>query len=361
MADSTDNLKAFRTRIDELDRQIVELLNERARVVIDVGKTKSGSGADTYVPDREHEVLDRAVGFSQGPLPDQTIAAIYRELMSGSLALERPPRIAYLGPPGSFSHLAAERKFGASVAYESLEHISACFDEIERGRVDLAIVPIENSRGGGVVDTLDSFVNCEVKICAELNLAVHHYLLSTGSLDTIEKVYSKPEVFSQCQRWLLETGFITKTIPVTSTSKAAEIAAHDPTIAAIASSLAGRLFNLQELADRIQDDPNNVTRFLVLGKKPAKPTGDDKTAVYFNAADRPGALVAVLDTFRKAGINMTFIQSRPNRTKRFDYAFFVDLTGHTDDESVASAIDEARTHCTNLKILGSFPRVTDVI
>lgn len=361
MTDSGDNLKAFRTRIDELDRRIVELLNERAKVVIEVGKTKSGTGAATYVPDREHEVLDRAVGFSEGPLPDQTIAAIYRELMSGSLALERPPRIAYLGPPGSFSHLAAERKFGASVAYEPLEHISACFDEIERGRVDLAIVPVENSLGGGVADTLDSFVNCEVKICAELNLAVHHYLLGAGPLDKIEKVYSKPEVFSQCQRWLLQTGFVTKTIPVTSSSKAAEMAAQDPTAAAIASTLAGRLFNLPELADRIQDDPNNVTRFLVLGKQPAKPTGDDKTAVYFNAADQPGALVAVLNTFREAGINLTFIQSRPSRTKRFDYAFFVDLTGHENEESVATAIKEARTHCTNLKVLGSFPSVTDVI
>ncbi|MEE9296838.1 MAG: prephenate dehydratase [Phycisphaerae bacterium] len=361
MAESNDRLKAFRTRIDELDRRIVELLNERARVVIDVGKAKSGAGAATYVPEREREVLDRAVGYSEGPLSDQTISAIYRELMSGSLALEHPPRIAYLGPPGSFSHLAAERKFGASVEYESLGHISACFDEIERGRVDLAIVPVENSLGGGVADTLDAFVSREVKICAELNLAVHHYLLGTGPLEAVEKVYSKPEVFAQCQSWLMETGFVSKTLSVASTSKAAEMASLDPSSAAIAGKLAGRIFRLSELADRIEDDPNNVTRFLVLGKESAKPTGDDKTAVYFNAADRPGALVEVLDTFRRAGINMSFIQSRPSRTRRFDYAFFVDLSGHADDDTVASAIEDARLHCTNLKVLGSFPRSTELV
>lgn len=313
------------------------------------------------MPDRERAVLDLVRGLNEGPLSDRTIGAIYRELMSGSLALERPPRVAYLGPAGSFSHLAATRKFGASVDYEALGHIGACFDEIERDRVDLALVPVENSLGGGIVDTLNAFIGRAVHVCGEINLAVHHHLLGHGPLDRVERVYSKPEAFGQCQKWLTETGLIAKTQAVSSTSKAAEMAAEEPASAAIGSRLAGDLFGLRVVADRVEDDPNNVTRFVVIGKKAAKPTGDDKTAIYFHAADRPGSLVETLDAFRKGGINMSFIQSRPSRVRRFDYAFFVDLAGHVEDGPVATAIDDARTHCADLKVLGSFPRADEVV
>ncbi len=361
MDDSNAKLDALRARIDHLDQRIVEALSERARVVIDIGETKRSAGTPSYVPDRERGVLDRVRKLNEGPLSDQTIAAIYRELMSGSLVLERPPRIAYLGPAGSFSHLAASRKFGSTVEYEALEHISACFDEIERGRVDLGVVPVENSVGGGIVDTLDAFTAREVAICAEINLGVHHHLLGNGPFDGVETVCSKPEAFVQCRKWLTETGLTNKTQPVASTSKAAEMAAGDPTIAAIGSKLAGDIFGLSVLADRIEDDPNNVTRFLVIGRESARPTGDDKTAIYFNASDRPGALVEVLDAFRRAGVNMTFIQSRPSRLRRFDYAFFADLVGHADSEDVGAAITEARAHCLDLKVLGTFPRAVEVV
>ncbi len=355
------NLTALRKRIDELDRRIVDLLNERANVVIEVGKTKRADGSATYVPERERSVLDRVTALNEGPLPNETVAAIYRELMSGSLKLERPPRIAYLGPPGSFSHLAAMRKFGASVEYEALEHIAACFDEIERGRADLALVPVENSVGGGIVDTLDAFMEREVTVCGEVNLAVRHFLLSIGTMDEIECIYSKPEVFAQCRRWLTQTGLTRKTQAVASTSKAAEMAASDPTSAAIASNLAADIYGLNILADRIEDDPNNVTRFLVISKTMSKPTGDDKTALYFLAADKPGALADVLDVFRKACVNMTFIQSRPSRSRRFDYAFFIDLVGHVETAEVSAAIAEARSHCAELKVLGSFSRASSVV
>ncbi len=350
----------MRTRIDDLDQRIVEALSERARVVIEVGEMKRSAGAGSYVPDRERGVLDRVVALNEGPLPDQTIIAIYRELMSGSLVLERPPRIAYLGPAGSFSHLAARRKFGSTVEYEALEHIAACFDEIERGRVDLAVVPVENSVGGGIVETLDAFASREVEVCAEINLGVHHCLLGNGPFNQIEIVYSKPEAFVQCRNWLGETGFSEKTHPVASTSKAAEMAATEPRAAAIGSTLAGDLYNLSVLAERIEDDPNNVTRFLVIGKESAKPTDDDKTFVYFSAADQPGSLVEVLDAFRQAGVNMTFIQSRPSRERRFDYVFFAELAGHSHNANVSAAITEATKHCHRLRVLGSFPRATGV-
>jgi chorismate mutase/prephenate dehydratase len=253
------------------------------------------------------------------------------------------------------------RKFGATVEYESLNRISACFDEVERGRVDLALVPVENSIGGGIVDTLDEFARRQVAVCGEVNLGVHHQLLGQGPLKRVTKVYSKPEAFAQCQRWLTETGLSGKTQPVASTSKAAELAAAEPDTAAIGSRLAGEIHGLTVLAERIEDDADNVTRFLVIAKAPAKPTGDDKTAVYFRAADRPGALVSVLDTLRQADINMTFIQSRPSRRERFDYAFFIDLAGHAESPDVASVLEECRAHCTDLKVLGSFPRASEVL
>ncbi len=361
MGESEDSLETLRARIDELDGEIVERLNERARVVIGVGEAKRATGVSTYVPDRERAVLDRVTELNAGPLSAKTIRAIYREMMSGSLKLERLPRIAFLGPEGSFSHLAAVRKFGSSVEYEALGHIAACFDEIERGRVDLALVPVENSLGGGIVDTLDAFVGREVVVCAEINLAVHHYLLGSGPLERVERIHSKPEVFSQCQRWLTETGLLSKTLPVASTSAAAKMAVGEPRFAAIGSRLAGDIYGLNVLADRIEDEPNNTTRFLVLGTEEAKPTGDDKTALYFSAADRPGALVTVLDTFRQAGINMTFIQSRPSRARPFDYAFFVDVVGHVASPELGGAIEKARPQCTNLRVLGSFPRATEVL
>ena len=360
MLDGEGQLEPLRRRIDAIDEELVGLLNERARHAADIGRHKRGSGSAVYAPAREREVLDKVVAANPGPLPGRTIRAIYRELMSGSFALERPPRIAYLGPPGSYSHLAATRKFGTSVEYEPLEHITAVFDEIEREHVDLGLVPIENTLGGGVVDTLNAFVSREVKICAEINLSIQHHLLANCAVERIERVYSKPEVFSQCQKWLTETGLLSKTISVPSTSKAAEMAAAEENAAAVGSELAAKIYGLQKICDRIEDDPNNITRFLVVGREHARPTGRDKTALYFVAADKPGSLVEVLDVFRQANINMTFIQSRPSRKRKFEYCFFVDIEGHLETPEVADIIQAARRHCGALRVLGSFPRADEI-
>jgi len=358
---SGDELAALRGRIDEIDAQLVRLVNERATIAANIGKLKRQTGDATYVPDRERAVLDKVLAINDGPLGDGTILAIYRELMSGSFSLERPPRVAYLGPPGSFSHLAARRKFGSSVEFEPLKHIAAVFDEIERGHVDLGLVPIENTLGGGVVDTLDAFVDREVRICAEINLSVQHHLLGNGPLDRVEKIYSKPEVFAQCQRWLTETGHVTRTIAVASTSRAAELAAGEENAAAIGSELASEIYGLRKICDRIEDDPGNVTRFLVVGRQSAKPTGNDKTALLFMASDKPGSLVEVLDVLRRANINMTYIESRPSRRKKFEYCFFVDIEGHANTAEIAAAIEAVRQHCRTLNVLGSFPRADEIV
>jgi chorismate mutase / prephenate dehydratase len=355
------DLENLRSTIDDLDKRIVALLNQRAGVVIDIGKAKRQGGGTSYVPNRERDVLDRILKYSDGPLPDRSLLAIYRELMSGSLALERPPRIAYLGPAGSFSHLAATKKFGASVEYEALGHIGAVFEEVERSRVELGLVPIENSIGGGVAETLDALIERDVTVCGEVNLAVHLHLLGCGPVDEIEVVHSKPEAFAQCSRWLTERGLIRLVQQAPSTSKAAEFARDNPKSAAIGSRLAAEVYGIDVLADSIEDSPNNVTRFLVLSKTPAKPTSDDKTAIYFHAADRPGALVQVLEAFRSRGVNMTFIQSRPARKRGFEYAFFVDMQGSGDSPEIAAALEETNQHCSNLKVLGSFPRSQEVV
>lgn len=361
MSDAAKQLEELRGQIDALDGQIVRLLNQRAAVVQAIGRSKTQMGLPTYKPDREREVLDFVKSQNEGPLSDRTLVAIYRELMSGSFALETPPRIAYLGPPGSFSHLAAARKFGAMVEYEPLQQIDAVFDEVEREHVDLAIVPVENTSGGGIVDTLDAFARHDVTICAEINLAVHHHLLGNVRIEEIQRLYSKPEVFTQCQKWLTQTRLLDCTVAVPSTSAAAERAAGEPGTAAIGSELAAELFGLNKLCDRIEDDPGNVTRFVVIGHSPAAPTGRDKTSILFRAPDRPGALVDVLDVFRRAGVNMTYIESRPSRIKKWEYAFFVEFEGHAGDPKIAAMIDEARTLCNELKVLGSFPRADEII
>lgn len=356
-----DPLADLRGRIDDLDRQIVELLNQRAEVVRRIGEHKCAGGAPTYAPDREREILDRIKQLNQGPLTDRTVVAIYRELMSGSFTLERPPRVAYLGPQGSFSHLAALRKFGASIEYEPVRSIAAVFDEIQREHVGLGLVPIENSSGGGIVDTLDALAQRDALICAEVYLAVHLHLFGCGAIEAIETVYSKPEVFTQCQNWLAQTGLAGRTVGVSSTSQAAQRAAAEPNTACIGSELAGELHGLTRLRDRIEDNPSNVTRFLVLGRTPTPRTGKDKTAVLFSTADKPGALVEVLDAFRAAGVNMTYIESRPSKQQNWEYVFFVDLQGHRDDPAVQQALDQAGHHCRHLRLLGSYPAAQEVL
>jgi chorismate mutase/prephenate dehydratase len=353
-------LDELRKQIDALDQQLVELLNRRAEVVVQIGKLKSADGTPVYAPDREKMVLEKVRGANRGPLPDKTIVAIYRELMSGSFALEKPLRIAYLGPQGSYSHLAALGKFGNSVEYEAVTDIRGVFEEITKAHADFGVVPIENSTGGGIIDTLDALMDTDVKICAEINRAIHHNLLANCPLEEIDHIYSKPEVFSQCQRWLSETGMTGNTIAVASTSKAAEMAQNEKVAGAIGSTLAAELYGLKIICENIEDNPNNVTRFLVIGRHVSRPTSEDKTSIMFITADKPGALMDALDAFRKENVNLSFIQSRPSKKRNWEYYFFADAQGHADDPSMQRAIEKASTHCLRLNVLGSYPCSSEV-
>ncbi|UCG58782.1 MAG: chorismate mutase, partial [Phycisphaerales bacterium] len=299
------SLEELRKQIDDVDHKLVQLLNERARVVIEIGKLKGKTDSPVYSPDREKEVFAKIAAANMGPLPDRCLVAIWRELMSGSFVLEKPLRIGYLGPGGSFSHTAAMLKFGQSVEYEPLADITSIFDEVSKGHCDLGLAPVENTMGGGVIETLDALVDSDVKICAEVQMAIHHSLLANCSLEEVEKIYSKPEVFAQCRNWLSATFKQTQTIPVASTAKAAQMAAEETRSAAIGSVVAAELYGLSIVCENIEDIANNITRFLVIGREDSKPTGDDKTAILFSTAHKAGALADVLDVFKRHEINLT--------------------------------------------------------
>ena len=367
MPETNDPLHPLRERIDELDHRIVELLNARARIVVDIGKIKHQAGTAVYAPDREKVVLERiraankAVG---GPLPNSCLEAIYRELMSGSFALEKPLRIAFLGPQGSYSHLASVKKFGSSVEHVPLTDIAAVFKEVDRGHADLALVPIENSTVGGIIESMDAFLETRsVTIVAEVLVSIHSHLLANCGPEDVKIVYSKGEALNQCRQWLTATFPTVQRMAVASSSRAAEMAATEKGTAAIGSSLAAELYNLKTLFSNIEDNPTNVTRFFVIGKAHHAPkrTGDDKTSIIFTTAHKSGALVDVLDVFRRHDISLTNIGSRPSQKRNFEYYFFTDLLGHAEDDNVKSAFEEARQHCLQLAVLGSFPRAAETL
>lgn len=353
------SLDDLRRQIDLLDDQIVQVLNARADLARQIGVAKQTAGVGVFRPDREQEILERVTARSVGPLPRHSLLAVYRELMSASFALEQPLRIGYLGPAGSHTHEAALGKFGASVEYEPLLDLRGVFEEIARGRVDYGVVPVENTTGGAVLDCLDAFVDHDVKICCEVQRAIHHHLLGASSMEELDTVYSRPEAYTQCQGWLAETGLAPKFSPVASTSRAAELAAATPRTAAVGGGLAGRLYGLQVLAENIEDNPKNTTRFFVLGREPTRPTGQDRTSLMFVTAHRAGALVEVLLVFQRRRINMTMITSRPCPGGDMEYNFFVDLDGHAEVEPLHGALEEAGRHCRTLRVLGSYPRVTE--
>jgi chorismate mutase/prephenate dehydratase len=354
-------LAPLRLQIDQLDQQIVELLNTRARVVVEIGRIKQQLKTPIYMPDREKAVLEKVRQLNTGPLSDRCIQAVYRELMSGSFEVERPQRIGFLGPEGTFSHAAAAMKFGSSVDYVPLSAITAVFEEVVRGHVDYGLVPVENSIGGGVVDTLDAFLQSSAKICAEVLITIHHNLLANEPWEKITKICSKAQVFSQCRNWLSATAKERATVPVDSTTTAAQMALAGNGVAAIASKHAAGLYGLNVLFENIEDHPDNVTRFFVIGREPARKTGDDKTAIMFTTAHKPGALAEVLDVFKENGINLTDIEKRPSKKVNWEYYFFIDAQGHQDDAGMKTAIEQAKKHCLQLTVLGSYPRAAEVL
>lgn len=362
------SLAPLRERIDSLDAKIIELLNERARVVVKIGEAKRSNGGPIYAPHREAAVLGRVLQLNEGPLPDRCIERIYRELMSGSFALERPLRIGYLGPEGSHSHVAARLQFGASVEYEDLRSIEGVFVEVQRGHVDYGLVPIENSAGGGICETLDvcQQVRGEVFAYAEVQTQVCHHLLARCKPQDVTKIYSKPEVFAQCRHWVQTQYPQAELVASPSSSHAVRLAAQksregEAGLAAIGSILAAERYDLPVLFESIEDNPNNLTRFLVLAKERALPTGDDKTSIMFTTHGTAGALSEVLALFGEAGINLTHIDKRPSGRQNWTYTFFVDAQGHRDDEVLAQVIERASKVCQDLKVLGSYPRARRVL
>lgn len=358
---TTEQLDAFRRRIDELDRRLIETLSERAKVVVEIGRHKQATGIPIYAPHRESEVLRKVLDANPGPLSDRTVEAIYRELMSGSFQLELPLRVGFLGPPGSFSHVAAVRHFGSSVEHDDLHEIDHVFEEVAAGRCHYGLVPYENSIGGGITDTLDAFQQHEVVVYAEALIEVSHTLLGNCQPNEIARIYSKPQVFSQCRKWLSAHYPTTELIPTASSAAAVRQAADEPRAAAIGSELAGEIYGVKPLFMSIQDKANNITRFLVIGREQAQPSGDDKTSIMFVTAHKPGALVDVLGVFRDAGINLSHIDKRPSGRMNWEYTFFIDCEGHHTDAKMVSAIEESRAHCVSLKVLGSYPRAERVL
>ena len=349
------DLKSLRKTVDNIDKKIIQLLNMRVKTTLDIAKLKRKSGKSVYSPDREREVLKKLAIINKGPLPSEALEAIYREIMSCSLSLDRPLRIAYLGPEATFTHLAALKRFGSQVKYIATNSITDVFLEVERDNADYGVVPIENSVEGAVSHTLDMFVDSELKICSQTILDVAHHLSAKCPKNKIKRIYSNPQVFGQCRIWLQENLAGVEKIEVSSTTRAAQTAAKEKYSACIASSLAAKVYKLRVIASDIEDSPHNVTRFLIIGKTDVPPTGRDRTSIMFSIKDKVGALHDMLLPFKKYGINLTKIESRPSKKKVWEYYFFVDLDGHRDNPRVKKALLELENKCAFLKILGSYP------
>ncbi|MCM8791889.1 MAG: prephenate dehydratase [Candidatus Omnitrophica bacterium] len=348
-------LRKLRQKIDKIDNFILELLNRRAEIITQISRIKKQQKKDVYSPEREKMILSRLVKRNKGPLSKEALEAIYREIMSWSLSLQRSLKVAYLGPPATFTHLAALKKFGSQVNYIPCQTISDIFLVVEKDQVDYGVVPIENSIEGAVTHTLDMFIDSELNICSQIVMNVSHNLLSKFPLKTIKRLYSNPQVFGQCRTWIEQNLPWAERIEVSSTTRAAQIAARQRYSGCIASLLAAEVYNLNILAKNIEDSPHNLTRFLVIGKTQTEPTGLDRTSILFSIKDRIGALHDMLVPFKKYKINLTKIESRPSKKKAWEYYFFVDLDGHCKDKRVKRALKELENKCTFLKILGSYP------
>lgn len=349
-------LDDLRKRIDELDDAILKALDERARVVGEVGRAKREANLPTYDPDRERLILDRLAARA-GRFPPEAIRAVYREVMSACLALQEPLKIAYMGPEGTFSHAAARSFFGLAATYTETTTIEGVFDAVARREAQHGVVPIENSSEGSVDHALDALVDGDLLIRAELELEVAQCLLTRASgLPAIERVYSHPQALGQCRVWLAKNLPGAQLVQSPSTAAAVREAAADPRAAAVASRLASELYGVPLLRERIQDHAENVTRFVMVSLEDAARTGRDKTTLAFSVHDGRGALMRVLALFDEEGINLTRIESRPSREKPWDYVFLADLEGHRTDDAVVRAMARLRERCPLVKHLGSYPR-----
>jgi len=350
-------LEQIRAEIDRIDHEIVERLNARIRLASQVARAKSKTGAPIYVPSREEQVFQKLAAINEGPLSENAIRSIYREIISAMIALERQLVIAYLGPEATYTQQAAIKNFGTSLSYHAMGTIADVFTAVEQGEADYGVIPIENSTGGAVFHSLDMFIDSELKIVSQVYLEIEHCLISHSKLPTIKKVVSKDQALIQCRDWLARNLPQAELLDAESTAHAVQRAGDEPGVAAIASALAGELYRVPIQVHGIQDQRNNVTRFLVIGKAGSKKTGEgmDKTSIVVSISDKVGALEKALQPFSARGINLTKIESRPSRRKAWDYVFFIDFIGHWDDPRVKETIAEVRESCVMVKWLGSYP------
>ncbi len=351
-------MEVLRRRIDQIDERIQDLINERVEIAKQVAQVKSEHGSDSYYrPEREAQVLRRVIARNKGPLPDEDMARLFREIMSASLAVEAPITVAFLGPPGTYTQSAAMKHFGYSVQNMPMGTIAEVFHAVEKGRAQYGVVPVENSIEGVVTHTLDMFMDSRLKICGEVQLRIRHQLLSKAeSLSSVRKVLSHSQALAQCRRWLAEKLPDMPTEAVSSNAEAARIAAENDGYAAIASSAAAEIYGLDILAADIEDDSDNTTRFLVIGKNSAKPSGDDKTSLLVSSPNKPGALYRLLAPLARHGVSMTRVESRPSRKGLWEYVFFIDIEGHSDDPRIAQVLKELEQEAAFVKLLGAYPR-----
>lgn len=349
-----NDLKKLRDQIDAIDNQVLKLVSERAQLAHTIGQVKNGG--PIYRPEREAQVLRRLQDLNEGPLSNESVSAIFRTVMSHCRALEKELSVAFLGPLGTFSEEAANKQFGGLSKPVQCASIDEVFQTVESGAVDYGVVPVENSTEGGIGRTLDLLLQTSLHICGEIELPVHHNLLcKTDDKGSIKKLYSHAQSLAQCHEWLNRNLPGVERQAVASNSEAARLASVEAGAAAIASRRAGELFELNLLADNIEDDPRNTTRFLVLSNHDVAPSGKDKTSLAMAARNVPGAVVALLEPLARHGVSMTKFESRPAHTGLWEYVFFVDIEGHRLDERVAQALNELEERAAFLKVLGSYP------
>jgi len=349
------SLTKHRQAIDKLDAQIVRLLNERTRHALAIGDIKLKAGEEIYAPHRERAVFERVCALNRGPMTGEQLRAVYREIMSSALALEKTMTIAYFGPEATFTHQAAIQKFGASLKYSPQKTIADVFSEVSKRSADYGVVPVENTTEGIVTHTLDMFVDSDLKIVSQIVLPVQQCLISNSPRAKIKTLYVHPQSLAQCRGWIQNHLASAEIIETSSNARSAELAAKESGAAAIAGILAAEKYGLRVLEQDIQDNAANATRFLVLGRQCSPPAGDDRTSLMVSVADKAGALHKAIAAFRRHKINMTKIESRPSKRKAWEYFFFIDCEGHAEDRNVARAIQLLGQHCNFVKILGSYP------
>jgi chorismate mutase/prephenate dehydratase len=350
------NIKQERKKIDSLDKNIVKLLNERAKIAMAIGKEKAKTGEDVYSPSREKEVIKKTAS-AKNVLTTDDLKAIYTEIISACRNLQTTTKIAFLGPWATWAHQAALKKFGSSGLFIPCADVLGVMEEVINSRADFGIVPVENSNEGPVNITLDLLLDMNLNVCGEISIKVDQCLLVKEQKSQILRIYSHPQALAQCRKWISREYPDVELIPVSSTAEAAKKVVKESYSAAIASEASSKIYKLHILESGIQDGKQNYTRFFVLGNNKNKPTGDDKTSIIFRLKDdRYGALYEVLGIFDKNKINMTKIESRPSKKKAWEYIFFVDFLGHCQDKKIAQALKDMTDACSFLKVLGSYPR-----